>query len=190
MRAWLEAGLNVGIGTDGTTCSDNMNAFEAMRIATLVSRVRGDTQERWIGAREAFDAATRGGAKLLGMDDVTGSIAPGKIADLVFLDLNSTHYLPLNDLLNQIVYAEDGTGVDSVMTGGEFVYRHRKHTRVDLARLRTQAEQAAEAWRAKVAPLKQAAERLEPYVGRYCWGIRARVCDSGCAHTMVPVGPG
>lgn len=189
MRAWLDAGINVGVGTDGVTSSDNLNTFEAMRIATFVSRVRGEQgAERWIGAREAFDAATRGGAKLMGMDDITGTLAPGKAADLVFIDLGATHYLPLNNLLHQLVYAEDGTGVDSTMIAGEFVYRRRKHTRLDLAQLRRQAEAAAERWRERVAPIKATAERLEPYVGKYCWGIRARICGSGCAHTMAPLG--
>lgn len=189
MRAWLEAGINVGVGTDGVSSSDNLNNFEAMRIATFVSRVRGEqSAERWIGAREAFDAATRGGAKLLGMDDITGALTPGKAADLVFIDLGATHYLPLNSLLNQLVYAEDGTGVDSTMIAGEFVYRQRKHTRLDLGQLRRQVEAAAERWRERVAPVKATAERLEPYVGKYCWGVRGRICDSGCAHTLAAVG--
>ena len=179
-RAMLDAGITVGIGTDGLTSSDNLNMFEAMRVATHVSRVINETQDRWIGAGEAFDAATTGGARLCGWGDRIGRIAPHFLADLVVLDLGATHYLPLNNLLQQIVYCEDGTGVESVMIGGAWVYRDRRHTRIDLAALRSKANDAALDLAERNRALRATSERLEPFVGRFCNGIRARFHAGAC----------
>src|SRR5258705_9096516 len=116
MRRMLERGLNVAIGTDGTASSDNLNVFEAMRLPAYLSRVHDHPPERWVTAREALYAATEGGAKALGFEKV-GRIEKGWKADLVLLDLGAFQYVPLNDLASQIVFGEDGTGVESVMAG-------------------------------------------------------------------------
>ena len=68
-----------------------------MRLATYVSRVRGNPPERWVSVREALRAATEGGARALGFDKL-GRIEKGWKADLVLLDLSALHYIPLNDL--------------------------------------------------------------------------------------------
>jgi guanine deaminase len=173
MRAMLERGLNVAIGTDGTASSDNLNAFEAMRLACYLSRVKGNPPELWVSAREALYAATEGGAKALGFDKL-GRIEKGWKADLVLLDLSALHYIPLNDLLSQIVFGEDGTGVESVMIGGRWVMRGRKLLTVDVEALRRKAEQAVTRLRAANAEAKALGEKLHPYVGHFCAGLAAR----------------
>ena len=170
MRAMLDRGLNVAIGTDGASSSDNLNAFEAMRLACYLSRVKDHPVEQWISAREALYAATEGGAKALGFDRI-GRIEKGWKADLVFLDLSALHYVPLNDLAQQIVFGEDGTGVEHVMAGGRFIVRDRKVLGVDVAKLRREAEEAMVRLRAANAEAKAFAEKLLPYVGRFCTGL-------------------
>jgi guanine deaminase len=170
MRAMLERGLNVAIGTDGSASSDNLNAFEAMRLASYVSRVKGHPPERWVSAREALRAATEGGARALGFDKL-GRIEKGWKADLVLLDLCALHYIPLNDLASQIVFAEDGTGVESVMVGGRWVVRERKLLTVDVEALRRKAEEAVERLKAANAEAKALGEKLHPHVGHYCAGL-------------------
>jgi 5-methylthioadenosine/S-adenosylhomocysteine deaminase len=171
MRRMIASGINVAIGTDGTACSDNLNAFEAMRLACYLSRVRDHPSEQWISAREALHAATEGGARALGFEKV-GRIEKGWKADLVFLDLAAFQYVPLNDLAQQIVFGEDGTGVESVMAGGRFIVRERKVLGVDLARLRREAEEAVARLAAANREAKVLSEKLAPYVGRYCTGLR------------------
>jgi guanine deaminase len=173
MRRMLDAQLNVAIGTDGVASSDNLNVFEAMRLAAYLSRVQDHPVERWVSSREALHAATEGGAKALGFDRI-GRIEKGYKADLVLLDLAALHYVPLNDVVNQIVFAEDGTGVDSVIIGGRLVLDRGKHTTVDLARVRAQAEEAVARLAAANAEQKALSEKLEPYVGQYCGGLAAR----------------
>jgi 5-methylthioadenosine/S-adenosylhomocysteine deaminase len=170
MRRMLAAGINVAVGTDGTASSDNLNAFEAMRLACYLSRVKDHPTPEWISAREAFYAGTEGGAKALGFEKI-GRIEKGWKADLVFLDLNALHYIPLNDLASQIVFGEDGTGVESVMIGGRFVVRDRKVLNVDVVKLKRDAEEAVARLAAANVPAKALAEKLAPYVGQFCAGL-------------------
>ena len=170
MRKMLAAGINVAVGTDGTASSDNLNAFEAMRLACYLSRVKDHPTEQWISAREALHAATEGGAKALGYEKM-GRIEKGWKADLVFLDLSALQYIPLNDLASQIVFAEDGTGVESVMVGGRFIVRDRKVLGVDIAKLKRDAEEAVARLRAANAEAKALAEKLQPYVSAFCAGL-------------------
>ena len=166
-RALLDAGVRVGIGTDACTCSDNLNMFEAMRIASMVSRVQELDYEQWLATGEVLDLATRGSAEVLGFGDEIGSIEPGRKADIVFLDLGQINYVPLNNPVNQIVHGEDGTGVESVMIGGRMVLEGRRMVTVDEGKLARDAQAAAERLAAANADARALAERLEGPVGRY-----------------------
>jgi guanine deaminase len=172
LRRMLDRGLNVAVGTDGSASSDNLNVFEAMRLAAYLTRVQDHPVERWVSAREAFRAATEGGARALGFERL-GRIEPGYHADIVFIDLGALHYVPLNDFLQQLVFAEDGTGVDSVMVGGRVVMWRRELLTIDLARVRRQAEEAVARLAAANAEARAAAETLAPYVGQFCAGLAA-----------------
>src|SRR5437763_8331715 len=66
MRVMLERKVNVGIGTDGANCADNLNMYEAMRLASFASKVQGPDVDRWVTTEEAYRAATEGGARALG----------------------------------------------------------------------------------------------------------------------------
>ena len=166
-RALRDAGVRVGIGTDACTCSDNLNMFEAMRVASMVSRVQEHDYERWLATGEVLDMATRGSAGVLGFGDRIGAIEPGRKADVVFLDLGHVNYVPLNDPVNQIVHGEDGTGVESVMIGGRMVLEGRRMVTVDEAKLARDAAAAAERLAAVTADTRAMVERLEAAVGRY-----------------------
>ena len=141
-RSMLERRVNLGIGTDGASCADNQNMYEALRLASLVSKVQGPEWRRWLTTREAALAATEGSARVLGLDKV-GRIAPGWKADLVMLDLDHPELdAKLNDPVNQLVHCEDGKrpAVDSgVMIGGRMVVQGRKPVGIDLARLKRTA---------------------------------------------------
>jgi 5-methylthioadenosine/S-adenosylhomocysteine deaminase len=171
MRRMLDAGINVAVGTDGTACSDNLNVFEAMRLAAYLSRVGEHPPERWVSAREALAAATEGGARALGFDRI-GRLERGWHADLVLLDLGAPHYIPLNDLASQIVFAEDGTGVESVMIGGRWVVRDRRLLTVDLEALKSRATEAVARLKAANAEAWTLAQKLHPHVAQFCCGFR------------------
>jgi 5-methylthioadenosine/S-adenosylhomocysteine deaminase len=171
VRGMLNAKINVGIGTDGANCADNQNVYEAMRLASLVSKVQGPDWQQWLGTDEAYHAATEGSARALGMQKKIGKVAAGYKADIVFLDLHHVNWIPMNDPVNQIVHTEDGSGVHSVMIGGRMIVEDRKLLTVDLPKLAARAA-ASQARRAKLTgDAKKLYERLESVVGTFCPGL-------------------
>lgn len=172
-RAMLARGVNLALGTDGAGSSDNLNMFEAMRLATMVSRVRGRDIAQWLSAPEALRAATEGGARALGFEGLIGRLAPGYQADIVLLDIASPHYVPLNNAVNQIVHCEDGTGVHTVITGGKVRIRAGRFTEFDFDGLRTKASEAVARLAEVNKEARALAEKLEPYVNQYCSGLAA-----------------
>jgi 5-methylthioadenosine/S-adenosylhomocysteine deaminase len=171
MRRLLECGVNVGIGTDGANCSDNLNMYEAMRFASAASKARGPDWQRWITTREVAEAATAGSAKALGFGDKLGRLAPGYKADLVLLDLDNVNWIPLNNPVNALVHCEDGSAVHSVMVGGKMVVENRRLVNVDLARLARDAESARERLEKLNRGNKDLYDKLEPIVGSFCPGL-------------------
>jgi 5-methylthioadenosine/S-adenosylhomocysteine deaminase len=172
-RAMLDRRVNLGIGTDGASCADNQNMYEALRLASFVSKVQGPNWRRWLTTREAALAATEGSARALGFGDRIGRIAPGYKADIVMLDLDHPNWLPLNDPVNQLVHCEDGTAVDSVMIGGRLVVADRRVLTVDLARLRDRVGEARERLADANIANRNLYQALEPVVGSYCPGLAA-----------------
>jgi guanine deaminase len=170
-RAMLERRVNLGIGTDGANCSDNQNMYEAMRLASFASKVRGPEWRRWLTTRDVALAATEGGAKALGFAGRIGRIAPGYKADIVMLDLDHPNWLPLNDPVNQLVHTEDGSAVASVMIGGRMIVDNRRVLTVDMPRLVQRVEAARERLAAANSDNRRLYEALEPVVGSHCPGM-------------------
>ena len=169
VREMVEQGLSVGLGTDGAMSSDNLNLFEAMRFAALLGKVRFPHEPaRWLGAQTAWDLATRGSARVLGMADALGAVAPGYKADLVLLRTDSTFLRPLNHALNALVYAETGADVDTVLVDGRIVLVHGKVLTVNETRLRDQAQAAADRLRTQNQAAWTLAEQFAPYVATAC----------------------
>src|SRR5262249_25288278 len=142
VRAMLERKVNVGIGTDGANCSDNLNMYESMRLASMVSKCQGPDTDRWLSTGEVFSAATEGSARALGFGDRIGRLAKGYKADTVLLDLASVNWMPLNNAVNQLVHTEDGTAVHSVMVGGRMVVENRRPVGIDMHALARKVENA------------------------------------------------
>jgi len=168
VRAMLDCGVTVGIGTDAGNTSDTQNMFEATRLASYLSRVRGPEYREWIGAAEAFTLATAGSARVLGFGDDIGAIAPGRFADLVFLDLAHINYVPLRDALLQLVNGESGSAIDAVMVGGRFVLQGGRLLTVDEAKMRRDAEAARDRLDAANQGALQTARAMENWVGEFC----------------------
>ena len=178
VRKFLDAGIAVGIGTDGSNASDHQNMFESARTAANVSRIVEADYRRWISTREALTLATSGAAELLGFSGELGALAPGFLADIVFLNLDSVNFLPFNNPVNQIVNSEEGLSVHSVMIDGNLVLRGREFEDFDLDELRKRVEAAIA--RLDEATLKERylAEKLEPFVGTFCAGLRRTPSDA------------
>jgi len=167
VRALLDAGVNVSLGSDGASSTVSLNMLQVVGSAAALSKVRGDDYSRWLSAREALTAATRGGAQALGFGTSLGVIERGAIADVVAYRLDTLPFTPLNDPVRQLVYAERGAGLDFAMVAGEVMLRDGRFTRVDEARLLAEIETevaglAAQfaAADASVAPVRAAIETV------------------------------
>ncbi|SIS58839.1 guanine deaminase [Roseivivax lentus] len=171
VRAMRDAGLCVGIGTDGSGSSDNQNMFEAMRMAAFVSRVVTKPPETWFGTWEVLEMATAGSAQALGMGDAIGRIAPGYKADMVLLDLASVNYVPLNNPANQVVNCEDSSAVSAVMIGGRMVLRDRRFTGFDFDKLRADVAAAVARIQAANAGTRAEFEAVARFVSHHCVGL-------------------
>jgi 5-methylthioadenosine/S-adenosylhomocysteine deaminase len=144
--------------------------YEAMRYASMVSNVRGPDFRRWLTTPEIIDAATVGGAYATGFDKI-GKVAPGYRADIVFVDLASVNWMPLNDAANQIVLTEDGAGLLHVMVDGKLVVRDRRHTVCDMSALAMRVEATRARLTERNAGIRAAAGAFEGVVGNFCIGL-------------------
>ena len=118
--ALLRRGVPVALGTDGSSANDNLVMHEAMRAVATAHRSGEPDRGRWIGAREALQMATTGGAKAMRQKNV-GAISKGFLADIVMYRLDKPWWIPINDIVNQLVFAETGASVETVLIDGEIV---------------------------------------------------------------------
>ena len=143
----LELGVNVGIGTDGAASNNDLDMFEEARLAALLAKgIGGDPTA--VPARDALAMATRLGAAALHMSDRTGSLQPGKRADLIVLDLDRLHHVPAFNrdpaaIYARIVYASKANDVVDVMCNGRWLMRDRVLLTLDEAELTREARERA-----------------------------------------------
>jgi guanine deaminase len=174
VREMLDRGVAVGLGTDGSTCADNQNLFEALRIASVISTVRFPHQtDRWLDADTVWGLATSGTARVLGQAEDLGAVAPPRKADLVLLRADSVFMRPLADPVKALVYAETGAAVDTVLVDGRVVVEAGRVTTVDESAIRQRAQAAADRQRGQSAQAWALAQRLAPYVAAACRGAVA-----------------
>jgi 5-methylthioadenosine/S-adenosylhomocysteine deaminase len=118
-----QAGITVGLGTDGCASSNNLDLVEAMKTASLL-------QKAWhydptlFPAQEALDCATINGATMLRLN--TGKVEPGRLADLCLIDLNGTAFTPNFDFVSNLVYAANGSCVDTVICDGRILMQNKQ----------------------------------------------------------------
>jgi 5-methylthioadenosine/S-adenosylhomocysteine deaminase len=155
----LELGVPVGIGTDGAASNNDLDMFEEMRLAALLAKgISGDPTA--LPARQALAMATRVGARALHMGHLTGSLEPGKRADLVVVDLDAVHAVPEfardpNAVYSRLVYAAKSTDVVDVMCNGRWLMRDRRLLMLDEEALRAAARDVARRIDAFLIPREQ-----------------------------------
>lgn len=159
-----EAGVNLALGTDGMSSNDSQSIFEAMKTTALLHKVTMPDYKRWPNAKDVFKAATVGGAKSTRRIDHTGSIEEGKKADLVFYDLNSIAFTPTNDLLNHLVYCENGEDIVRVMVNGKTVVKDGKILTVDEKAILNELRAELPGFYEKYKAAKEWADKMFPYV--------------------------
>ena len=135
----LSAGVNVALGTDGAASNNRLDMFQEMRAAALLAKaVAGDASA--MPAREALHAATLAGARALGIDAITGSIVPGKSADLVAVEMRAPELAPCYDPLSHLVYAAGREQVTHVWVAGKLLVDDGNLVKTELRGLDTRIE--------------------------------------------------
>ena len=143
----LELGLMVGIGTDGAASNNDLDMFEEMRLAAVLAKgIAADPTA--LPAPQALAMATRLGARAMHLGDITGSLEPGKRADLIVVTLEEPHNTPRfsrdsNAVYSQLVYATKSTDVVDVMCNGRWLMRDRRLLTLDQGDLQSAARDVA-----------------------------------------------
>ena len=127
----LAAGIDVGLGTDSCASNNDHDMFGEMDSAAKLHKVI-KKDPSIMDARTVLTMATMGGAKVLGLERLIGSIEVGKKADLIIVDLKKPHLTPVHNICSQLVYAASGSDVQTSIINGKVVMRDRRLLTVDL----------------------------------------------------------
>ena len=152
-----EAGIAVGLGSDGEKENNNLDLIEEMKFASLLQKVSTldpTSGDPW----DVLAMATVEGARVLGMDDITGSLEPGKRADIVTVDLRTLHMTPVMrgsdfNVAAHLVFSATGQDVDHVWVDGRLLVDKGCVLPVDVETVRKDAQAAAEELFARRAAL-------------------------------------
>jgi 5-methylthioadenosine/S-adenosylhomocysteine deaminase len=143
--AYLRADVAVGLGTDGAASNNDLDMFEAMRVASLLHKLQtGDP--RAVGAKDALEMATIRGARALGMESRIGSLEAGKRADLIIVDASRARMTPMYDPISHLVYVARGDDVQTTIVNGRILMQDRKVRTLNT----TDVVRDARAWADKV----------------------------------------
>jgi 5-methylthioadenosine/S-adenosylhomocysteine deaminase len=138
----LQAGVRVGLGTDGAASNNDLDMWEEMRLAALLQKV--DRMDPTVmSASTVLTMATSGGALAIGLGDSVGSIEVGKRADVIQVAFDDVHHIPTYDVISHLVYVTDEQDVASVVVDGKVLMRERKLLTIDTERVRAEANALA-----------------------------------------------
>ncbi len=146
----LDAGVNVALGTDGAASNNRLNMLAEMQTAALLAKLDGG-EPTALSAQSALEMATINGAKALGIDAHTGSLEPGKAADIIAINLGGVHTQPVINVVSQLVYATSGQEVSHSWVAGQAIVTDGQLRNNDLNELLSRAEK----WREPLLEFRQ-----------------------------------
>ena len=154
VTAMFAAGVRLGLGTDGAASNNDLDMWEEMRLAAFLQKLDRMNPEA-LPADAVLRLATSGGATAIGLGDITGSLEPGKRADLIQVALSDVHHVPIYDVSSHLVYVTDEQDVASVVVDGRILMREQELLTIDTERVRNQATALAATIQAKLARRKR-----------------------------------
>jgi 5-methylthioadenosine/S-adenosylhomocysteine deaminase len=138
----LDAGVRVGLGTDGAASNNDLDMWEEMRLAAFLQKVSRMDPET-LPAIAVLTMATIGGATAIGLGDEIGSLETGKRADLIQVAFDDVHHVPTFDVISHLVYVTDEQDVASVVVDGKLLMRDGEFLTLDTDRIATEAKALA-----------------------------------------------
>ncbi|SEO57210.1 5-methylthioadenosine/S-adenosylhomocysteine deaminase [Halogranum amylolyticum] len=136
----LDAGVTVGIGTDGAASNNDLDMFDELRDAAMLGKLAADDASA-VSAETVVELATKGSADALGFE--SGVVEPGANADLAVLDLDAPHLTPPHDLVSHLAYAARGSDVRHTVCDGQVLMRDREVLTMDESAVLERARQYA-----------------------------------------------
>lgn len=143
VHAMRQAGIAVGLGTDGAVSNNTLDVWESMRLMALTQKEATGTPENFTLAN-TLTLATRGSAQVVGLGDRIGAVEPGRLADLILVDLDGAHHQPLHSVPASLVYAARASDVRTVIVDGRVILRDRKLLTLDKAEIIRQVNRSLE----------------------------------------------
>jgi len=143
----LDAGVTVGLGTDGAASNNDLDMFDEIRDAAMLGKL-GANDAAAVPASAAVRMATEGSAAALGFD--SGRVEEGANADLAVVDLDAAHLTPEHDLVSHLAYATSGQDVRHTVCDGDVLMEDREIRTLDVDAVRERAQERAEELVARV----------------------------------------
>lgn len=140
----LEKGITVGLGTDGCASNNDLDLFLEMDTAAKLAKV-ADLNPTMLRAKTVLEMTTCKGARVIGMERTLGAIEPGKKADLIIIDMNAPHMMPMYNPYSQLVYSACGGDVRDVLVNGRILYRDRQFTELDKNEIISRVKEISQA---------------------------------------------
>ena len=155
VTAMLDAGVRVGIGTDGAASNNDLDMWEEMRLASFLQKVdRMDPEV--LSAETVLGMATSGGATAVGLGDKVGSLEVGKRADLIQVAFEDVHHVPTYNVVSHLVYVTDEQDVASVVVDGKVLMKEGEMLTIDTDRVAAEAKALAARIQVALAARNQA----------------------------------
>ena len=139
---YLQAGLTVGLGTDGCSSNNTLNMFKEMAICSFVQKVNA-MDPTVLPAEEILKLATVGGAKALRWDNEIGTLEVGKKADLILVDIDKPHFAPWNNSVSDLVYSAQGSDVKTTIVNGKVLMKDYEVLTLDVERIMAETNRIA-----------------------------------------------
>ncbi|MBO4365553.1 MAG: amidohydrolase family protein [Eggerthellaceae bacterium] len=133
MSEFLRQDFRVGLGTDSPSATDSIDMLAEMRVGMLIQRALNTSE--FLPASTMLEVATIGGARALHMESQIGTLETGKLADIIAIDISSSHQMPTDDVVSAVVNTTSGSDVIMSMVDGKVLYERSKwHVDIDVAR--------------------------------------------------------
>lgn len=141
--ALQEAGISVGLATDGAVSNNTLDIFESLRLMAMLQKHEARNPEV-MTIRQALQMATRDSAAVVGLSDQIGQLSPGYLADVILVDLSGAHHQPLHSLTASLVYNTRASDVQTVIVNGQIIMRDRQILTLDKAEIIRQVNRSME----------------------------------------------
>ena len=138
----LQAGVHVGLGTDGAASNNDLDMWEEIRLAALLQKV-DQMDPEVMPAYTVLTMATRGGAEAIGLGDSIGSLVVGKRADIIQVSFDDVHFIPTYNVISHLVYVADEQDVTSVVVDGKILMKDKELLTIDTERVKKEATELA-----------------------------------------------